>query len=71
MVEGYEMEFLPDGECGISDCIHAIKHGFYRNLDVAVMTASNCICSGLYLSDDEEEFLIRFLFNATGVRYGS
>lgn len=71
MIEGYGMEFLPDGECGVSDCINAIKCGFYRNLDTAVEVASNCICSGFYLSDDEEEFLIRFLFNATGVRYGS
>lgn len=66
MIEGYDYEYLPDGECSISDIIHYLKIGFYRSLEYAVELARQAICSGLYLTVEEEEFLIRFVFNAKG-----
>jgi len=66
VIEGYDCEYLPDGECSISDIIHYLKIGFYRSLEYAVELARQAICSGLYLTVEEEEFLIRFVFNAKG-----
>ena len=66
MIEGYDCEYLPDGECSVSDIIHQLKIGFYRSLEHAVELARQVICSGFYLTAEEEEFLIRFVFNAKG-----
>lgn len=71
MIDGFYMEPLPDGECTISDAISVLKNGYYRSLNTAVETAAICLTSSSYLSDDEEYFLIRFLFDNTGVNYGS
>ena len=71
MIDGYGWEDLPDGLCFASDTIFYLQEGLYRSLDSAVELARQVICSGLYLTDEEEEFLIRFVFNATGVNHGS
>lgn len=62
-----------DNSCTVSDTIYSLYTVPYEGRDLlnAVNKACAIISSDLYLTDVEEEFLIRFVFNATGVNHGS